>query len=82
MMIVTTNALAPKCWSASSGMSGVAIPSETASGRYARNQRSLEDGRSFGRALMSIDVWRAPGEQFDSGFGGIKNRFFAHRTAT
>ena len=33
MMIVTTNALAPKCCRASSGMRGVAIPSETARGR-------------------------------------------------
>jgi len=33
MMIVTANAVAPKCWSARSGISGVAIPSEIASGR-------------------------------------------------
>jgi len=28
---------------------------------------------------MSIDVCRAPGEQFDSGWRGIKNRFFSQR---
>ena len=33
MITVTMNADAPKCWSARSGMSGVAIPSEIARGR-------------------------------------------------
>jgi hypothetical protein len=36
------------------------MPSEIASGRYARNQRSLDDGRMFALALMSIDERREP----------------------
>jgi hypothetical protein len=62
MMIVTAKAEAPKCWSARSGMSGVATPSDTARGRYERNQRSLDDGRSLGRVCTSVDLasrWRA-----------------------
>lgn len=54
MTIVTAKAVAPNFWSARSGISGVAIPSETASGRYAKNQRSLVDGRIGAGALMSV----------------------------